>query len=172
MSVVAGTHAMQTRSLTGKLWLPLCSIPSHSDRSTKVAGCCIERADPMPQWRGSPSPLDLSVFVDAGAGFFSGNLRRISLQHRSFAHLRGQAGGPSFETVLIFRVAAPSRVSKGRRIWFFFCLFIRTLRRKFETALAQSLLDCSRFCNCESTKFQQDSTEFNKRAANVSTRII
>ncbi len=23
----------------------------------------------MPQWRGSPSPLDLSVFVDAGAGF-------------------------------------------------------------------------------------------------------
>ena len=56
MSVVAGTHAMQTRSLTGKLWLPLCSIPSHSDRSTKVAGCCIERADPMPQWRGSPSP--------------------------------------------------------------------------------------------------------------------
>ena len=70
MSVVAGTHAMQTRSLTGKLWLPLCSLPSHSDRSTKVAGCCIERADPMPQWRGSPSPLDLSVFVDAGAGFF------------------------------------------------------------------------------------------------------
>jgi hypothetical protein len=29
------------------------------------------------------------------------------------------AGGAPFETGLPFRVAAPSRVSKGRRVWFF-----------------------------------------------------
>src|ERR1035437_2328596 len=28
--------------------------------------------------------------------------------------------------------------------------------------------ECSRFCNCESTKLQQDPTEFNKQAANDS----
>jgi hypothetical protein len=28
---------------------------------------------------------------------------------------------------------------------------------------------CSRFCYCESAKLQQDSTEFNKQAANIST---
>ena len=46
-------------------------------------------------------------------------------------------------------------------------IFIHELNRVYVALL----LECRRFCNCESAKLQQDSTEFNKQAANDSTRI-
>lgn len=45
---------------------------------------------------------------------------------------------------------------------------------EFSPSMLYSLyirFDCSQFCGRESTRLQQGSTEFNKRAPNVSTRI-
>jgi hypothetical protein len=42
---------------------------------------------------------------------------------------------------------------------------------KIENGFEIDPFKCRQFCDCESTKLQQGSTEFNKQAANGSTRI-
>jgi hypothetical protein len=80
-------------------------------------------------------------------------------------------GGGPFEMVLIFRVAAPLRFSKGRRVWFILRHSIRALRETSKRQLQQLLRDCGRFCNCKGIRLQQSSTSEPQTIQQESLRI-
>jgi hypothetical protein len=103
MSVVAGTHAMQTRSLTGKLWwlLPPAAALLYplALRALHESGGLLHRTrgpNATVAWLAiTPGPLSIR---GCRCRLSSGDLRRISLQHRSFAQARTGANEISSST--------------------------------------------------------------------------